>query len=148
MILNILKDPDERLRIVAEPVMEISNEIKHLAIDMIDTMYAYKGMGLAATQINQAVRMIVIDLSEEYDSPITLINPRITAKRGLNSIREGCLSVEGKEGIVDRSEIISVHCKNLEGEVVEFECDGLLSICIQHEIDHLNGILFIDKIRK
>lgn len=142
--LDILHFPDERLRKKAIPVDQVNTAIKTLAADMLETMYEEGGIGLAATQVNIQQRMIVIDLSENQDSPMCLINPEIMEKYGLESMREGCLSVPDYIDVVERAETIKYQYLNLNNEQIVNETDGLLAVCIQHEIDHLNGKLFID----
>lgn len=142
--LEVLHFPDERLRKKALPVETIDNEIKAIAHDMLETMYDEGGIGLAATQVNIQKRIVVIDLSENKDSPLFLVNPEILEKDGVESMREGCLSVPDYFEIVERAETIKYQYKTLENEIIVDETDGLLAVCIQHEIDHLNGKLFID----
>lgn len=143
-ILNILNYPDERLRTVATPVEEVSNEIQQLTDDMLETMYAAPGIGLAATQVNVHQRIIVIDISEEKDQPLVLINPEILEKDGDQEFDEGCLSVPGIYETVQRAQCIKVRALNRAGESFEMEAEGLLAVCIQHEMDHLRGKLFVD----
>ena len=111
---------------------------------MLETMYAENGIGLAATQVNVQQRVVVMDLSAEKDTPVTLVNPEIIQKTGSEEMEEGCLSVPGYSDLVQRAEKISYRYLNLDGEVIEDETDGLRAVCIQHEIDHLDGKLFID----
>ena len=111
---------------------------------MLETMYAENGIGLAATQVNVQQRVVVMDLSAERDTPVTLVNPEIIQKTGSEEMEEGCLSVPGYSDLVQRAEKISYRYLNLDGEVIEDETDGLRAVCIQHEIDHLDGKLFID----
>ena len=111
---------------------------------MLETMYAENGIGLAATQVNAQQRVVVMDLSAERDAPVTLVNPEIIQKTGSEEMEEGCLSVPGYSDLVQRAEKISYRYLNLDGEVIEDETDGLRAVCIQHEIDHLDGKLFID----
>jgi peptide deformylase len=143
-ILEVLHFPDDRLRKQAIPVEDIGPDIKEIASNMLETMYAEGGIGLAATQVNIQKRIVVIDLSEEKNSPITLINPQITKLEGKETMREGCLSVPDYFDIVERAETIEFNYRNLENELITTESDGLLAVCVQHEIDHLNGKLFID----
>jgi peptide deformylase len=143
-ILEVLHFPDERLRNKALPVETIGSEIKEIATNMLETMYAENGIGLAATQVNIQKRIVVIDLSEEKNEPLILINPEITKLEGKETMREGCLSVPDYYDTVERAETIEFNYKTLENEVVTVEADGLLAVCVQHEIDHLNGKLFID----
>jgi len=143
-ILEILYFPDERLRNTAIPVEEIGSDIKEIAENMLETMYAEDGIGLAATQVNIQKRVVVIDLSEDKNEPLILINPEISMREGKESMREGCLSVPDYFDIVERAENIEFNYKTLEDETVTTKTDGLLAVCVQHEIDHLNGKLFID----
>ena len=142
--LAVLHFPDPRLRKKAIPVKTIDMGIKQLSRDMLETMYAENGIGLAATQVNMQKRVIVMDLSVEKNSPMTLVNPEITEKVGSEEMEEGCLSVPGFFELVNRAEKISFQYLNLDGEKIEDSADGLLAVCIQHEIDHLDGKLFID----
>ena len=144
-ILEVLHFPDERLRNKALPVEKIDSNIKNIASDMLETMYDESGIGLAATQVNIPKRIVVIDLSEEKNEPLILINPEITKLEGKETMREGCLSVPDYYDIVERAEHISFNYKNLEGELITTETDGLLAVCVQHEIDHLDGVLFFDR---
>jgi peptide deformylase len=143
-ILDILHFPDPRLRQVCEPVQTIDDEIRRLADDMLETMYAAPGIGLAAIQVNVHKRLIVMDLSEDHSSPLCLINPEVVSSEGEEEMQEGCLSVPGFYETVRRAERIRVKALDRHGEVLEFDADGLLAVCIQHEIDHLNGKLFVD----
>ena len=143
-ILNILNYPDERLRTVATPVEEVSLDIQQLTDDMLETMYAAPGIGLAATQVNVHHRIIVIDVSEEKNQPLVFINPEILEKDGDQEFDEGCLSVPGIYETVQRSQKIKVRALNRAGESFEMEAEGLLDVCIQHEMDHLRGKLFVD----
>ena len=143
-ILKILQFPDPRLRKKAVKVTRIDAEIHKLAQDMLETMYQEGGIGLAATQVNIQRRVVVIDLSEQRNSPIYMINPEILRSEGVEEMQEGCLSVPGYYDLVQRAEKVRVRFLNLAGDSVETEADGLLAVCIQHEIDHLNGRLFID----
>jgi len=148
MILEILKYPDKRLRTIAKPVEEVDSEIKQLAKDMFQTMYEAPGIGLAATQVNFHQRLIVIDISEECNQPLCLINPKIIEKNGEIEYEEGCLSVPNYYENIKRANEIKVSALNELGEPFEIEADEMLSICIQHEMDHLNGILFVDHLSK
>jgi len=143
-ILTILEFPDKRLRTVAEEVSQVDDSIKTLVDDMLETMYAAKGIGLAATQINVHKRIIVMDISEDKNEPICLINPEIIDKIGTEESEEGCLSVPGFFEKVTRSEQIKIRALNRDGESFEMEADDLLAVCIQHEMDHLEGKLFVD----
>jgi len=143
-LLDVLHFPDPRLRKKALLVDSIDGNIKALAIDMLETMYKEGGIGLAATQVNVQKRVVVIDLSEQRNEPMYLINPEIISVEGVEQMQEGCLSVPDYYDLVERAEKVRFRFQNLEGEVVEVDADGLLAVCIQHEIDHLDGKLFID----
>ncbi len=143
-ILSILEFPDKRLRTVAKPVDKVDDKIRQLVDDMLETMYEAKGVGLAATQVNVHQRVIVIDTSEDKDAPLCLINPEIIEKDGVEESEEGCLSVPGFFEKVKRAEHIKVKALNKEGEPFELEAKELLAVCIQHEMDHLQGKLFVD----
>ena len=143
-ILTILEFPDERLRKKAAFVEKIDHNTKKLVDDMLETMYAAKGVGLAATQVNVHQRIIVIDISEEKNAPIYLINPQIIEKDGVKESEEGCLSVPSFYEKVQRAEHIKVKALDREGRAFEFEARELLAVCVQHEMDHLEGKLFVD----
>lgn len=143
-ILEVLTFPDERLRTIAEPVSEVNDEIKQLVDDMFETMRDEKGIGLAATQVNVHKRVVVMDVSEGQTDPKVFINPEIIEKRGSTISEEGCLSVPGNYAKVDRAESITVKALDRNGDPFELTADGLLAICIQHELDHLQGTLFVD----
>lgn len=144
-ILDILEFPDRRLRTKARPVKVIDTSIKQLAENMLETMYAAPGVGLAATQVDIHLRLIVVDISEEQNQPQVFINPEIVRLADdLKEYNEGCLSVPGFHEPVKRYEHILVSALDLEGQAFEIKPEGLLSVCIQHEIDHLNGKLFVD----
>ena len=145
-ILTILEFPDERLRKKATDVQVVDGNIKKLVDDMLETMYEAKGVGLAATQVNVHLRVVVIDVSEQKDKPLCLINPEIIAQEGVEESEEGCLSVPGFFEKVKRADRIKVKAINKEGEPFEFEADDLLAVCVQHELDHLEGKLFVDYI--
>jgi len=145
-ILTILEFPDERLRKKAAVVKTVDDKIKKLVDDMLETMYESKGVGLAATQVDVHQRVIVIDVSEEKDDPLFLINPEILEKDGIKESEEGCLSVPGFYEKVNRAEHVRVKALNREGQSFEFEARDLLAVCVQHEMDHLNGKLFVDYI--
>ena len=145
-ILTILEFPDERLRKKAAVVKTVDDKIKKLIDDMLETMYESKGVGLAATQVDVHQRIIVIDVSEEKNDPLFLINPEILEKDGIKESEEGCLSVPGFYEKVNRAEHIRVKALNREGQSFEFEARDLLAVCVQHEMDHLNGKLFVDYI--
>ncbi len=143
-ILNILHFPDERLRTKAKKVTEVTEKHRTLISNMLETMYDAPGIGLAATQVNVHERILVIDISEEKNEPIALINPEILEKEGDQEFDEGCLSVPGIYEAVHRAEKVRIKALNKEGEDIEITAEGLLAVCIQHEIDHLNGKLFVD----
>ncbi len=142
--LEILHFPDPRLRTRAVAVSEVDDALRGLIDDMFETMYAAPGIGLAATQVNVHKRVVVIDLSEEQNEPRVFINPEILDKEGVEEMDEGCLSVPGVYERVQRAERISVRALDRTGQVFEQRADGLLAVCIQHEIDHLDGKLFVD----
>ncbi len=148
MILNILKYPDKRLRTIAKPVVSVDETIKQQVKDMFETMYEAPGIGLAATQVNFHQRIIVIDVSDQCNEPICLINPEIIEESGEIQCEEGCLSVPDYYEIIVRANDIKVKALNQNGESFELEASEMLSVCIQHEIDHLNGILFVDHLSK
>jgi peptide deformylase len=143
-ILTILEYPDERLRKKALPVEQVDESVARLVDNMLETMYAAPGIGLAATQVNVQKRVVVLDVSEEKDTPLCLINPEVVEKSGSEEMDEGCLSVPGVFEKVSRSEKIKVRALDRDGNAFELETDGLLAVCIQHEIDHLDGKLFVD----
>lgn len=143
-ILEILHYPDPRLRNKATPIEVVDDNIRQLGEDMLETMYAAPGIGLAATQVNIHKRLLVVDVSENHESPLCLINPEILTSEGSEEMDEGCLSVPGIYEMVQRAERIHFRALNLEGEEFEMQVDGLLSVCVQHEIDHLHGKLFVD----
>lgn len=143
-ILNIIEFPDPRLRTLAKAVEEVDEGIRQLAADMLETMYTAPGIGLAATQVNVHQQVLVLDVSDERDQPMVFINPEILVKDGFQTYEEGCLSVPGIYAEVQRAEEIRVRALNEKGESFELEAHGLLAICIQHEMDHLQGKLFVD----
>jgi peptide deformylase len=143
-ILEVLHIPDNRLRKKAQNISEIDDSIRELANDMLETMYNENGIGLAATQVNIQKRLVVIDLSNEKSNSKVLINPEILSSSGTEEMQEGCLSVPDVFETVERPKTITVKYQNLQGETIEETVDGLHAVCIQHEIDHLNGKLFID----
>lgn len=161
-LLEVLTFPDPRLRKKSQPVEIVSEEIKAFAESMLETMYSFRGIGLAAPQVNRQDRMIVLDtrpteegrykpeqmteLERLVEQPLVLINPEVIDKKGETTYEEGCLSVPSYFEVIKRFDWIRVRAKNAKGEEIEFETDGLLSICIQHEIDHLDGKLFIDRL--
>ena len=143
-VLQVLHFPDERLRTVAAPVKEVNKDIQRIVDDMFETMYAEEGIGLAATQVDIHQRIIVIDVSENREQQLVLINPELLEKSGETGIEEGCLSIPEQRALIPRSERVKIRALNRDGEPYELETDGLLAICIQHEMDHLMGKLFVD----
>jgi len=143
-ILQILVYPDERLRTIAEPVKTVDDSTRALVKDMIETMYDANGIGLAATQVNVHQQVIVMDLSEDRNEPRVLINPTIIEKDGEQTYDEGCLSVPEYYAPVKRAESIKLTALDEQGEIYQLEAEGLLAVCIQHEIDHLLGKVFVD----
>lgn len=143
-ILNVLIYPDERLKIVAQPVEKVDDEIREIVANMFETMYHQEGIGLAATQVDIHRRIITIDIEGTKENQYVLINPEVLDSCGETGIEEGCLSLPGMRGFVPRKEKVKIKALNINGEAFELEADGLLAICIQHEIDHLNGIVFAD----
>jgi len=161
-LLEILKFPDPRLRLKCKPVNKVTEELAQFANDMLETMYSFNGIGLAAAQVDRQIRLLVLDtrpkengrysvedmteLEQKVIQPMILFNPEVIEKKGKTTFDEGCLSVPSYFETVERYDWIRVRALNEKGEKVEFEADGLLSICIQHEIDHLDGKLFIDRL--
>ncbi len=143
-IRQILHYPDPRLRNVAAPVTSVDDDIRRLVEDLFETMYDAPGIGLAATQVNVHQRVLVVDVSDMRDEPVALINPEITASDGAEQTEEGCLSVPGVFETVERAESIVVTALDTDGRPFELAAQGLLAVCIQHEIDHLDGKLFVD----
>lgn len=142
--LPILTFPNPRLRTKAKPVREVDEKVRQLVADMFETMYAAPGIGLAATQVDVPLRVVVIDVSDTNDAPLCLINPEILDLSGVEQMDEGCLSVPGFYESVSRAERVRVRALDRDGKPFEIETDGLLAVCIQHEIDHLDGKLFVD----
>lgn len=143
-VLNVLTFPDDRLRTVATPIEEFTPELQTMIDDMIETMYDEEGIGLAATQVDFHKRLVVIDVSDSRDQPMVLINPEILDKRGEDGIEEGCLSVPGARALVPRAHEVTVKALDRHGKEFTFDAEDLLAICIQHELDHLEGKLFVD----
>jgi peptide deformylase len=143
-VLHILHYPDPRLRIKAEPVGQVDDSVRRLVDDMLETMYDAPGIGLAAPQVYVSKRLIVIDISETRDAPLCLINPVIVERSGSEVMEEGCLSVPGVYDTVERAAAIRVQALDRDGRSYEMKADGLLAVCIQHEMDHLEGKLFVD----
>jgi peptide deformylase len=149
MLLPILAFPDPRLNIVAKPVAEVDKRISALIADMLETMYAAKGIGLAATQVNVHERLVVIDVSDERDEPLVLINPEITWHSPEKHIgEEGCLSVPEIYDKVERSVAVKVSYLDAKGKPQQIEADDMLAVCIQHELDHLLGKVFVEYLSK
>ncbi len=143
-LLTVLRFPDKRLRTKASPVDKVDDDIRQILDDMLETMYEAPGIGLAATQVNIHKQIVVIDVSEDKNQPLFLINPVITHKEGVEISEEGCLSVPAYFAEVERAEQVSVKALNRSGKAFEMDADGLLAVCIQHELDHLKGKLFVD----
>jgi len=143
-ILNILRYPDPRLYEKAEPVTEVDESVRALVADMAETMYAAPGMGLAATQVDVQKRIVVIDASQSRDRLLALINPEIVAREGVQYCEEGCLSVPGIYEAVERAERVTVRALGLDGKPFTLAAEGMLAVCIQHELDHLEGKVFVD----
>jgi len=142
--LTILTLPDSRLKTIAKPITDINDDVKKLAADMLETMYAAPGVGLAATQVDRHIQLVVIDVSEEKNQPLVMVNPTITELSGIQKHEEGCLSVPGIYAKVKRADQIVVKYQDIEGLHQELTATDLLAICIQHELDHLQGIVFLD----
>lgn len=144
MKLTVLEYPDPRLRLTARPIKEVRDPIRRLADDMLETMYAERGIGLAATQVGITKRILVMDVSEGRDEPLVLINPRILNRSGSIETDEGCLSVPGFYEPVRRAARIEIEYLDREGTSVQGDWEGLRAVCAQHELDHLDGKLFVD----
>lgn len=142
--LSILVYPDQRLRRVAQPVTEFNEQLKQLVTDMVETMYAAAGIGLAAVQVNVPQRVVVMDLSAGKNSLQVFINPELSELKGSAESEEGCLSVPGVVATVERAQTVKINAQDVTGRRFEMNADEMLSICIQHEIDHLNGKVFVD----
>ena len=145
-ILEILKFPDPRLRKIAKPVTDFDDQLKTLSQDMLNTMYQAPGIGLAATQVNVHIQMIVLDVSETKDQPVILVNPILELSGDILEAEEGCLSLPGVYEKISRRTIAQVSGQDIDGNHVSFTSEGLLAICIQHEVDHLLGKVFVDYI--
>ncbi len=143
-LLNILRYPDARLHKVAAPVTVFDESLKVLVRDLAETMYAAPGIGLAATQVDIHKQVIVVDVSERHDSLVVLVNPEIVESSGISDIEEGCLSVPGIYEVVERAERVKVRACDHNGNFFTLEAQGLLAVCIQHEIDHLKGKVFVE----
>jgi len=146
MLLSIRTYPDKILRKKAEPVLKVDDGVRVLACDMIETMHSAKGVGLAASQVGISKRIIAIEALEKNKEPLVLVNPKILKKKGHSSFCEGCLSVPDASSDVTRPEWVAVEALNLEGKLIKIETGGILARVIQHEVDHLDGVLFIDRI--
>ena len=142
--LIVLETPDPRLRTKAQPVTEFGPDLARLVADMLETMYEAPGIGLAATQVNVHKQLLVLDVSDDKSSPHVFVNPRVVAKDGIQTYQEGCLSVPGIFADVERANHITVEAQDVEGKPFTIDADGLFAVCIQHEMDHLAGRLFID----
>lgn len=147
-LLSVLQYPDPKLRIKAKPVIEVNDEVRRIVDDMFETMYEQNGVGLAATQVDVHQRIIVIDVSESHNEPLCVINPEIIHSEGVQHEAEGCLSFPSVFDTVERAANIRLRALNQKGKPYELDADGLLAICIQHEMDHLEGILFIDHLSR
>lgn len=143
-LLNILRYPDARLHKVAAPVTVFDESLKELVRDMAETMYAAPGIGLAASQVDVHKQVIVLDVSERHDSLVVLVNPEIVEASGVSDIEEGCLSVPSVYDIVERAERVKVRAFDQNGNPLTLEAQGLLAVCIQHELDHLKGKVFVE----
>jgi peptide deformylase len=143
-ILHILTFPDPRLRKVAIPVTTVDVEVNRLLDDMLETMYDAPGIGLAATQVDEHRRIIVVDISDTRDRPLCLINPVVVQAVGIEQMEEGCLSVPGVYETVERAQSVTIRALDRTGGDIEMEVTGLIGVCVQHEIDHLDGKLFVD----
>jgi peptide deformylase len=143
-LLPILEFPDPRLRTIAKPIAQVDDRLRQLIDDMLETMYEAPGIGLAATQVNVHEQLLVLDISEEHQQPMVFINPEITAFDGTQTYQEGCLSVPGIYADVKRHNQITVRALDRNGQAFEIQADGLLAVCIQHEMDHLAGKVFVD----
>jgi len=145
-VLEILKFPDPRLRTIAKPVDDFGKNLKTLSQDMLDTMYRAPGIGLAATQVNVHIQLIVVDISQTKDEPVILVNPELELSGEILEAEEGCLSLPGIYEKVSRRTIAKVFGQDIEGNDINFTSEGLLAVCIQHEVDHLRGKVFVDYI--
>jgi len=143
-ILTILKYPDKRLRNPAEPITDFGEELQSQIDDMFETMYEAPGIGLAATQVNIHKQLFVIDVSEDKSQPLVFINPQITELRGVEEMEEGCLSFPGVYAKVERADEVTIKALDRNGQAFTLDADGLLAVCIQHELDHTQGKLFVD----
>ena len=142
--LDILLYPDQRLRRIAQPVTEFDDQLEGLVADMAETMYSAPGIGLAAVQVGVSKRVVVIDISEEKNDLRVFINPEVSELAGKTETEEGCLSVPGVFAVVERARTVTINARDVKGHPFEVAADEMLSVCIQHEIDHLNGTVFVD----
>jgi len=147
-VLEILQYPDPRLRIKAAPVTKVDEQLRRQVEDMYETMYASQGVGLAATQVNIHLRVFTMDVSETHDQRFCVVNPEIIHQEGTQYEAEGCLSVQGAYDKVERAQKVRLRGTDLDGNKIEFDAEGLMAVCIQHEIDHLNGVLFVDHLSR
>jgi peptide deformylase len=145
-IREIIVLPDKQLRLVSKPIEKVTTEVRRLADDMFETMYAAPGIGLAATQVDVHKQLIVIDVSERRDSLVVLINPEIVDASGVSDIEEGCLSVPGIYDTLERAERVKVRAHDQNGNLFTLEAQGVLAVCIQHEMDHLKGKVFVESL--
>ena len=145
-VLEILKFPDSRLRTIAKPVKDFGENLKTLSEDMLNTMYQAPGIGLAATQVNVHIQLIVVDISETKDQPVVVVNPQLDLSGDILEAEEGCLSLPGIYEKVSRQTIAQVSGQDINGHSMSFTSEGLLAVCIQHEVDHLQGKVFVDYI--
>jgi len=147
-VLDILQFPDPRLRIKAAPVIQVDDKLRAMVNDMYETMYAANGVGLAATQVNIHLQIFTMDVSETRDQPACILNPEIIHKEGTRFEAEGCLSVASAYEKVARAEKVRLRGVDLDFKPLEIEAEGLMAVCFQHELDHLNGVLFVDHLSK
>lgn len=147
-VLNVLKYPDRALHNKAQPVDVFDDTFDQLVSDMVETMYAEEGIGLAATQVGESKQLVVIDVSKEKDTPLVLVNAEIVDRFGSQLVEEACLSVPGVSEEVERAEAVQVKALDQRGNPFELEASELLSVCIQHELDHLDGLLFIQRLSR
>ena len=148
VVRKILVNGNPLLRKSSKPIKSVTTDVRKLVDDMIETMHANQGVGLAAVQIGELKRVVVIDVSENKDAPVILINPKIIAKSKEDIGKEACLSVPGLEGKVSRFQALVIKAKNLQFKDVEMEIEGYFAVAVQHEIDHLDGILYIDRVER
>lgn len=147
-LLPVLQYPDERLRTIAQPVIDFNSGIQKIVDDMFETMYEEQGLGLASTQVNIHQRIIVLDVSDNRTQPLCIINPEIISREGIQYEFEGCLSFPSVFDKVERSAKVRLKAFNKEGQAYEMDAEGILAVCIQHEMDHLDGVLFVDHLSR